>query len=512
MRNQSVKHNLLSISAGQMEPGLNQPVVPDASFRVDVSSILAISRRTETDEGEATGTEEVTTIYDLGAGVEQQLNFAKLQPQFLAAFAAYALGSISTSDLGGGAYQHTITPIDGDLAADRSNPMFTAVQRLGNSVIKGMFASLGVDSLSLKASADDWMGLTVGVKGTGKAQDNLIREQVSGNSDDTTITLAANAVEGASAAERLGSIHQVRFQQTGQSYWTEADIVSASDATPAVITIDAISAASNAGTWEVLYVPDEDTTLITGSATSDPPADTTGVLEDSAQTMIADEHIGRQLVMTSGTASGMFYDITDNAVDSITLGGNNLYADGVRSGDTYVIRQIGWLPQPAYTDQPPLRTSQLNVNIGGEYNGTSFVGGRAMKTDLNEISWDFSNTLQMVQGPGAGTSKVANQALRDGRSQTVSMTRRMVDALYQHMLLEDAETFAAVIEAQGPEIGSSGEYYGIKIIWPKLQLQDSERGTSGKRLSESPKLAVLEDATYGSVIVIVTDNRAAYMA
>jgi len=73
----------------------------------------------------------------------------------------------------------------------------------------------------------------------------------------------------------------------------------------------------------------------TGSATSNPPNDTTGVLTDTAASYDADEHNNRVLLMTSGLAKGTMYQIDDTTATTIICTGDNLYADGVRSGDTY---------------------------------------------------------------------------------------------------------------------------------------------------------------------------------
>jgi len=78
-------------------------------------------------------------------------------------------------------------------------------------------------------------------------------------------------------------------------------------------------------------------TGVTGSATEDPPNDTTGVLTDSARSWDVDVHNGRTLVITSGLAAGFCYTIDDTTATTLVCTGDNLYADGVRSGDTYMI-------------------------------------------------------------------------------------------------------------------------------------------------------------------------------
>jgi len=74
-----------------------------------------------------------------------------------------------------------------------------------------------------------------------------------------------------------------------------------------------------------------------GSATSDPPDNTTGVLTDTGAAYDVDEHNGRTLLITSGNARGNIYTIDDTAATTITCSGDNLYSDGIRSGDDYVV-------------------------------------------------------------------------------------------------------------------------------------------------------------------------------
>ncbi len=72
-----------------------------------------------------------------------------------------------------------------------------------------------------------------------------------------------------------------------------------------------------------------------GSLTSDPPNDTSGYAIDSAGGFATDEHNGRLMLITSGEACGNFYTIDDTNGTTLFCTGDNLYADGVRSGDDY---------------------------------------------------------------------------------------------------------------------------------------------------------------------------------
>lgn len=507
-RNALATHNLVAVSAAEAEGAINQVLAPDVALLVRAEDIINLESRRETNADEATGKEEADTIYSLGGKAVWSPSFDKAQAQHVAFLIAFGLGTVSTASAGATGYQHTITPISSDLDEARSNPSFSAVQRLGNAIAKRLFGSMFVDQITLTCSQDAWVQISAQCKGTGYNQANLVSEEVAGFADDTSVTLSANAVEGSSAAERLLSIHRIEFKATGNDYWQEGTATAVSDATPAALTVTALSGSHTAGTWRVLYVPDEDSSLDTGSATSDPPDDTTGVLTDSAGTMTPDAHIDRWLVMTSGTASGKIWKITDNAATTITCAGINLYSAGVRSGDTYKVMQFGWLPLPSRVSEPPLRVSGLYFYEGGVWDGAAFQGGRLVDAPLTELVWTFNNNLEPEFTAGSGTDAYATRALRSGRSQTLSVNRDCRDWFNQQRLA-DNEYFGAYALIEGAEY-ESGHKYQVAIIWPRLAITQAPVGVNNKRLSEGVEIAVLEDDTYGSVIVKVKNKQTGY--
>ena len=72
-----------------------------------------------------------------------------------------------------------------------------------------------------------------------------------------------------------------------------------------------------------------------GSCTSDPSPVTT--IHDTDGVYAVNEYNGCVVVITSGTAKGNFYQIDATTAISLVCTGEDLYADGVRSGDTYKV-------------------------------------------------------------------------------------------------------------------------------------------------------------------------------
>ena len=254
MRNSRANLNLVAVSASMRETAINTPQLLDHSLLVDVGDYLNLDMRRESNADKANGKEEPDLIYDNGATASGSFNFNKLQPHQAGLILAYGLGSVSTAAAGSG-YAHTITPINGDLDLARSNPSFTAAQRIGKTLNKRRFASCFVDSFSLTFAVDDWVKGKADIKGTGLYADTVIEEEVEALDNATSLTLAANGVQGATAAERLDNVQVVRATVGGGVQFATVSAVSA--ATPAVLTISSLGGSGATVTYKVLYTPTE---------------------------------------------------------------------------------------------------------------------------------------------------------------------------------------------------------------------------------------------------------------
>lgn len=255
MRSIRANHNLIAVSAALRETAINTEQTMDLSVAAAIGDVIGLDYRRENNADEATGMEEPDYIYDNGSTSQVGLNFPKAQPQHFALFLSYALG-LSTPTAAGTGYLHTITPIAGELDADRSNPSFTAMQRYGKTILKRRFMSMFVDGFTASFKKDDWVGLSVDVKGSGKFVDNVVQESLSAMENATSLTLAANGVQGATAQDRLDNVQQIMVELTA-GVWTEVAYSAVSAATPGVITITAPGATATSRTYKVLYVPTE---------------------------------------------------------------------------------------------------------------------------------------------------------------------------------------------------------------------------------------------------------------
>lgn len=408
--------NLMAISAGSREAGINSYQTLDQSILVGNGDYLNLDPRREDNAEESNGREEADTIYDNGATASGQFTFEKLQPNYAAIMLAYGLGACTTVAAGSG-YQHTITPIDGDVDIARSNPSFTAGQRVGKTINKRRLGSCFVDSATINFSADSWVSGNCSIKATGAHEDTVIEETVNALNNTNTLNLAANGVQGATAEERLDSVQVVRaVVVAGYQFATVTDV---SAATPAVITIDPLSGdgLSNVD-YKILYTPVE-------------PA---------------------------------------------------------------------WATFPARVIETPMRVAQACLYLGGSWDGSAFVGGDTVSATLQSLEYTLNNNMSVDFTMCAGGS-YAGRGFRQGRTQTIRLNRNMRNMLLQRYM-DANEYFGLHLLCEGAEF-DTGHKYTLELIFPRLGVLSAPISTNNKIIAEAGDLKVLEDLSYGSVIVRV---------
>ncbi len=175
----------------------------------------------------------------------------------------------------------------------------------------------------------------------------------------------------------------------------------------------------------------------------------------------------------------------------------------------YAPAETAWMTFPARVDETPLRVSGVIVNMGGTWSGSAFEGGRELSAEVKQIEWSFNNNLKVQFTPGGGGS-YATRALRGGRTQKIKLDREFREFIMQQHI-SDNDTFGLSILAEGALYDETYKYQ-VEIIFPKVSILSSPVSVDEKRLVEGVDLQVLEDATYGSVIVNVQNKQATYAA
>ena len=163
---------------------------------------------------------------------------------------------------------------------------------------------------------------------------------------------------------------------------------------------------------------------------------------------------------------------------------------------------------PDRVEEPPLKVSQLIVNLGGRWNGSSFTGGHTLAAELRRLTWNFHNHLTPERTPGGGN--YANRAFRTGREQKLKFDRDFRDFLMAQSL-KDTDYFGIYLKAMGPEF-ETGVSYQAELIFPRVAVSAAPVRVAQRRLAEELEFAVLEDDTYGSVIALVQNQVSGYAA
>ena len=243
--------DLLAVSANQQQSAMGAPQTLDTVMEVDASNVMNLDTRREDNSDALTGHVEADTIYNLGALTKFSVSFTRAEAQHFAWLYAYALGLCTDSDWGSG-YKHVITPQNPGVP-----PFFTGAFRYGQTIVKGRFSDLLVSSVTSTFAKDKWLALKADITGSGLFASTVIEELITADWNATSLTLAANGVQGADAPARLANVQRIRVQNPTTLEWDEVIPTAVSGVVPAVITIPATGSAATSTTFLVLYDPVE---------------------------------------------------------------------------------------------------------------------------------------------------------------------------------------------------------------------------------------------------------------
>jgi hypothetical protein len=175
----------------------------------------------------------------------------------------------------------------------------------------------------------------------------------------------------------------------------------------------------------------------------------------------------------------------------------------------YVSGESGWMNLPSRVEEPPLKVSQLEVTLGGRWDGATFNGGYRLATELRGVTWTMKNNLTTESTPGAG-GNYANRAFRTGREQSLKFDRDFRDFLLAQNL-KDNDTLGIYLKATGPEF-EPGFNYQVELVFPRVAVLGTTVKVYQRRLGEEVEFTILEDDTYGSVAAYVQNQVSTYAA
>ena len=498
-RNYLADYNLFAISANLKETALNTEQTLDTLLRISKANIIEADLRSESNADELTGREEPDRLYNLGYLLGKTIEFPKAQPQHFAIGYCFGLGSSTPTPWGTG-FKHLATP-----TSDMLLPGFTAAMKLGMEIEKRRHASIFIDTLTSTWAKDSWAKLSLALKGTGKWTSNIYEETLTEAFNAISLTLAANGVQGATPAARLDNVHHARVLVPNSGEYQDVVVTIVSGATPAVLTINSPAtavpieglskAAACVVTWVGHGLVSTDKVTISGIT----QAEWSALNAEHIITFIGVDSFSIP-VDTSGYAL-----VYDPVTDPGTI---------IESTDTshkllYVPTEPAWCTFPSYVEEPPLRVTDVVMRIGGKWNGTTFLGGHLVESEVNSVEHVLNNQM-LIEFRIGGTGDYANFAIRQGRIQTLKLDRQLRDWILNN-LMDKNEYIGIYMKATGDEFETGKNYY-VETVFPKCGILKADLKVDGKILGQAGDLQVLEDATYGSVRAEIANQVATYAA
>jgi hypothetical protein len=212
--------------------------------------------------------------------------------------------------------------------------------------------------------------------------------------------------------------------------------------------------------------------------------------------------------------TGVWTEVAFTAVSDATPAVITIVAPGAETETVtykiiYAPEEAAWMTFPARVSQTPLRVSEVTLMIGGTWDGTTLAGGRELACEVNSIEHQLSNNgaIEFCLGTDGA---YASRYFRDGRTQTLRLDRELRDYIIRNYI-DQGETFGVSILAEGAVFDDPHKYQ-VLLVFPKCAVLQAPISANGKRLAEAGDLQVMEDDTYGSVIVKVKDMVEEYAA
>ena len=144
--------------------------------------------------------------------------------------------------------------------------------------------------------------------------------------------------------------------------------------------------------------------------------------------------------------------------------------------------------------ETPLRVSNVDLTLGGFWDGSNFQGGLSMNSDINSIEYTINNNLKFDFG--FDSSGTATRVLREGRIQTINFSRDLKDFILQQNFMQN-QYFGMKILING------AENYQIEMIFPRLAIISAPISIENKIIAEKGDMKVLESDESPSCIIKV---------
>jgi hypothetical protein len=177
--------------------------------------------------------------------------------------------------------------------------------------------------------------------------------------------------------------------------------------------------------------------------------------------------------------------------------------------------------KPTVVKESYLRYGDVNFMRGGSLSGSVGAGdiavgggGVAFKTDLSSFEWKIDNDAQVIHEMGSGSEGHASRVERgDKFKQELSAVLEMQDDTHKTGLINGTEYVLNIPITGGIIPGGSGNLnFAANIIFPKVVYREAKKERDGEVMVVNANFQIMEDTTYGSVIVKITNEQTAYLS
>lgn len=168
-----------------------------------------------------------------------------------------------------------------------------------------------------------------------------------------------------------------------------------------------------------------------------------------------------------------------------------------------------------------LRYGDVNFSRGGSITGSVagqdlVVGGgpTVLNSVLRSFEWNLDNQAETIYAMGDSSGLVTLPERGDKFLNTLSAEFEMQDDQHKAALIAGTEYVLNISIVGAPITGSGADgllNYTVDLIFPKVVYKAAKKGRDGEKMIVPTEFMVLEDVTYGSVIVKVINKQAAYL-
>ena len=176
--------------------------------------------------------------------------------------------------------------------------------------------------------------------------------------------------------------------------------------------------------------------------------------------------------------------------------------------------------KPAVVGESYLRYGDVNFTRGGSLSGTVAGGDLAVvgsptsfKADLQSFEWTMDNQAKSFYEMGDSTGYVTRAERGDRFQQSLSAVLEMQDDSHKTGLVNGTE-YVMHIPVTGTVIagGTDSFNYSCDLIFPKIVYKEAKKDRDGEVVTVNAEFQILEDTTYGSVIIKVINEQTGYLS